>query len=91
MTKCKLFSLASVAGLLLVLIASLSFVAAAQSQKVEGIIKGRSGSIMVGHDGHRGWLYYVASTPHSRGSGIGWRVGVGVGAVSAFDPCFVCR
>ena len=29
------------------------------------------GSIMVGHDGHRGWLYYVASTPHSRGSGIG--------------------
>ena len=30
-----------------------------------------SGSAMVGHDGHRGWLYYVASTPHSRGSGIG--------------------
>jgi ribosomal protein S18 acetylase RimI-like enzyme len=30
-----------------------------------------SGSIMVGHDGHRGWLYYVACTPHSRGSGIG--------------------
>jgi ribosomal protein S18 acetylase RimI-like enzyme len=30
-----------------------------------------SGSVMVGHDGHRGWLYYVASTPHSRGSGIG--------------------
>lgn len=29
------------------------------------------GSVMVGHDGHRGWLYYVASTPHSRGSGIG--------------------
>jgi len=26
---------------------------------------------MVGHDGHRGWLYYVASTPESRGSGIG--------------------
>ena len=30
-----------------------------------------SGSVMVGHDGHRGWLYYVASTPDSRGSGIG--------------------
>ncbi|MBV9785095.1 MAG: GNAT family acetyltransferase [Acidisphaera sp.] len=30
-----------------------------------------SGSVMVGHDGHRGWLYYVASAPHARGSGIG--------------------
>ena len=30
-----------------------------------------AGSVMVGHDGHRGWLYYVASTPRSRGSGIG--------------------
>jgi ribosomal protein S18 acetylase RimI-like enzyme len=30
-----------------------------------------SGSVMVGHDGHRGWLYYVASAPHLRGSGIG--------------------
>ena len=30
-----------------------------------------SGSVMVGHDGHRGWLYYVASTPRLRGSGIG--------------------
>jgi ribosomal protein S18 acetylase RimI-like enzyme len=29
------------------------------------------GSVMVGHDGHRGWLYYVASAPHARGSGIG--------------------
>ncbi|MDH7796222.1 MULTISPECIES: GNAT family acetyltransferase [unclassified Beijerinckia] len=29
------------------------------------------GSVMVGHDGHRGWLYYVASDPTSRGSGIG--------------------
>ena len=26
---------------------------------------------MVGHDGHRGWLYYVASDPDSRGSGFG--------------------
>ena len=30
-----------------------------------------SGSVMVGHDGHRGWLYYVASSPHARGAGIG--------------------
>ena len=30
-----------------------------------------SGSVMVGHDGHRGWLYYAASSPQSRGSGIG--------------------
>ncbi len=29
------------------------------------------GSVMVGHDGHRGWLYYVASAPHRRGDGIG--------------------
>ena len=26
---------------------------------------------MLGHDGHRGWLYYVASSPRTRGSGIG--------------------
>ncbi|MCW2248198.1 ribosomal protein S18 acetylase RimI-like enzyme [Azospirillum fermentarium] len=29
------------------------------------------GSVMVGHDGHRGWLYYVAATPGARGTGIG--------------------
>jgi len=29
------------------------------------------GSVMVGHDGHRGWLYYVASDPGSRHSGFG--------------------
>jgi ribosomal protein S18 acetylase RimI-like enzyme len=29
------------------------------------------GSVMVGHDGHRGWLYYVASDPDSRGAGFG--------------------
>jgi ribosomal protein S18 acetylase RimI-like enzyme len=32
------------------------------------------GSVMVGHDGHRGWLYYVASHPDRRGSGIGRRM-----------------
>ncbi|MET0248410.1 MAG: GNAT family acetyltransferase [Sphingobium sp.] len=29
------------------------------------------GTVMVGHDGHRGWLYYVASAPERRGQGIG--------------------
>ncbi|MFQ5958191.1 MAG: GNAT family acetyltransferase [Alphaproteobacteria bacterium] len=26
---------------------------------------------MAGHDGHRGWLYYVASDPARRGEGLG--------------------
>src|SRR3954452_24331989 len=29
------------------------------------------GSVMVGHDGHRGWIYYVASDPNYRNQGIG--------------------
>jgi ribosomal protein S18 acetylase RimI-like enzyme len=29
------------------------------------------GSVMVGHEGHRGWLYYVAAAPDLRGQGIG--------------------
>jgi ribosomal protein S18 acetylase RimI-like enzyme len=29
------------------------------------------GSVMVGHDGHRGWLYYVAADPGCRGAGCG--------------------
>jgi ribosomal protein S18 acetylase RimI-like enzyme len=29
------------------------------------------GSVMVGHDGHRGWLYYVATAAEHRGQGIG--------------------
>ena len=28
-------------------------------------------SAMVGHDGHRGWLYYVACAPERRGEGLG--------------------
>ncbi|UMY18742.1 GNAT family acetyltransferase [Methylobacterium organophilum] len=28
-------------------------------------------SVMVGHDGHRGWLYYVAVDPACRGRGFG--------------------
>ena len=34
----------------------------------EGVLVGTA---MVGVDGHRGWVYYVASAPHSRGRGIG--------------------
>lgn len=29
------------------------------------------GSVMVGHDGHRGWLYYLAVRPDVQGQGIG--------------------
>ena len=29
------------------------------------------GTVMVGHDGHRGWLYYVATAPQARGVGLG--------------------
>lgn len=29
------------------------------------------GSVMAGHDGHRGWLYYVATAPDSQLQGIG--------------------
>ena len=37
----------------------------------DGVIRA---SVMVGHDGHRGWLYYVASDPHSRGCGFGRQI-----------------
>jgi ribosomal protein S18 acetylase RimI-like enzyme len=33
-----------------------------------------AGSVMVGHDGHRGWLYYVAARPTSRSEGVGRRM-----------------
>ncbi|MGO3662041.1 GNAT family acetyltransferase [Microbacterium gubbeenense] len=29
------------------------------------------GSVMAGYDGHRGWLYYLATEPSSRGQGVG--------------------
>jgi len=29
------------------------------------------GSVMVGYEGHRGWMYYLASDPGLRGAGIG--------------------
>lgn len=30
-----------------------------------------AGSVMVGFDGHRGWVYYLASAPSQRRQGIG--------------------
>jgi ribosomal protein S18 acetylase RimI-like enzyme len=30
-----------------------------------------AGTVMVGEDGHRGWVYYVAADPVQQGSGIG--------------------
>ena len=40
------------------------------------VLAGRDGdtlvaSVMVGHDGHRGWVYYVAIDPAHRGKGYG--------------------
>ena len=32
------------------------------------------GTVCCGHDGHRGWLYYVAVDPQRRGSGLGRRL-----------------
>lgn len=32
---------------------------------------GLHGTVMVGYDGHRGWLYYVAVAPSRQGSGLG--------------------
>lgn len=29
------------------------------------------GAVMVGHDGHRGWIYYLAVTPDLRGQNLG--------------------
>lgn len=43
-------------------------------------------SAMLGHDGHRGWVYYVSADPTHRGEGLGrlimdaaeaWLVGLG--------------
>jgi ribosomal protein S18 acetylase RimI-like enzyme len=30
-----------------------------------------AGSVMAGHDGHRGWIYYLAVAPEHRRAGIG--------------------
>ena len=31
-------------------------------------------SVMVGHDGHRGWIYYLATDPETREQGLGRRI-----------------
>ena len=31
-------------------------------------------SVMVGHDGHRGWIYYLATAPERRGAGVARRI-----------------
>lgn len=44
----------------------------ANSQLFVGLIgQDLVASVMVGHDGHRGWLYYVAVDPELRRKGIG--------------------
>ena len=35
---------------------------------------GLAATSMVGHDGHRGWVYYLAVDPARRGSGVGRRM-----------------
>ena len=32
------------------------------------------GTVMVGHDGHRGWVYYLAVDESQRGTGLGKRM-----------------
>ena len=51
-------------------------IAFARSSDNATILLGRSGgalaaSVMVGHDGHRGWVYYVATDPDHRKKGFG--------------------
>ncbi len=33
--------------------------------------EGIDGSVMIGFDGHRGWVYYLAVSPERRGAGLG--------------------
>lgn len=32
------------------------------------------GTVMAGYDGHRGWMYYLATAPSHRGTGLGRRL-----------------
>ena len=53
-----------------------SDIALARRNSNSTVLIGRDGgsiaaTAMVGHDGHRGWVYYVASDPHRRGKGYG--------------------
>jgi ribosomal protein S18 acetylase RimI-like enzyme len=51
-------------------------IALARRESNSTILLGRDGgavvaSVLVGHDGHRGWVYYVASDPDHRFKGYG--------------------
>jgi ribosomal protein S18 acetylase RimI-like enzyme len=51
-------------------------IALAQRGDNAAVLVGRDGthivaSVMVGHDGHRGWVYYVSVDPDCRGKGFG--------------------
>ena len=51
-------------------------IALARREANATVLIGRDGGVivataMVGHDGHRGWVYYVATDPGHRGKGLG--------------------
>ena len=51
-------------------------IALARRNDNAAVLVGRDGciivaSVMVGHDGHRGWVYYVSVDPDCRGKGFG--------------------
>ena len=51
-------------------------IALARKQQNAAVLTGRDGSdvvasVLVGHDGHRGWVYYVAVDPDHRHKGFG--------------------
>ncbi len=49
--------------------------AAPHSELFVAEVEGRLvATAMAGHDGHRGWLYYVAVEPARRGEGLGRRI-----------------
>jgi len=53
-----------------------SDIALARREPNSTLLIGRDGdaivaTVMVGHDGHRGWVYYVATDPERRGKGYG--------------------
>ena len=44
----------------------------AHSTVLVAVLDGRAaGTVMVGEDGHRGWVYYVATAPEHQGKGLG--------------------
>ena len=49
---------------------------AGETSTVLGLFEARTlvGTVMVGHDGHRGWVYYLAVAESHRGTGLGRRL-----------------